>query len=181
DVYCNEPLITVAEVTLKPLQKVHNQALRLITGGIKSTPIDAMLLVTGSTKICSLIKEKTLILYVKLLRIPMDKFFSTYENRPRYLKTQSGLIQKAIELKKELRVDDKPKSLSPSMNPLADTDVTLMQCVAPNCLTLADIDVVCRTQLRLQGIKHSSRTNALTAPRDNQCQLSCRSMAPSLH
>ncbi|VDO03112.1 unnamed protein product [Rodentolepis nana] len=107
--YCCEPLITATEVTLKPLEKAHNQALRLITGGIKSTPIDAMLLVTGSTTICSLIKEKALIL--------------TYENRPRHLKAQSGLKQKAIELKKSLQIDGRPKSLPLLMNPLADTDV----------------------------------------------------------
>ncbi|VDN97342.1 unnamed protein product [Rodentolepis nana] len=53
----------------------------------------------------------------------MDKYFSTYENRPRHLKTQSGLIQKAIELKKALQINDKPKSLSLPMNPLADIDV----------------------------------------------------------
>ncbi|VDO11948.1 unnamed protein product, partial [Rodentolepis nana] len=110
--YCCEPLIAATEVTLKPLEKAQNQALQLITGGMKSTPIDAMLLVTGSTTICSLIKEKALILYEKLLRIPMNKFFSPYENRPRHLKTQSGLIQKAIELKIALQIDDKPKSLS---------------------------------------------------------------------
>ncbi|VDO08809.1 unnamed protein product, partial [Rodentolepis nana] len=121
--YFCEPLITATEVTLKPLEKAHNQALRLITGGIKSTLIDAMFLVTGNTTICSLMKEKALFLYEKLLRIPVDKFFSTYENRPRHLKTQSGLIQKARELEKELQIDDKPKSLSLPMNPLADTDV----------------------------------------------------------
>ncbi|VDO07672.1 unnamed protein product [Rodentolepis nana] len=110
---CCEPLITATEVTLKPLEKAHNQALRLITGGIKSTPIDSMFLVTGSTTTCSLIKEKALILFEKLLLIPMDKFFNTYENRSRHLKTQSGLIQKAIELKKALQIDGKPKSLSP--------------------------------------------------------------------
>ncbi|VDO15826.1 unnamed protein product, partial [Rodentolepis nana] len=59
---CCEPLITATEVILKPLEKAHNQALRLITGEIKSTPIDAMLQVTGSTTIGSLIKEKALIL-----------------------------------------------------------------------------------------------------------------------
>ncbi|VDO08236.1 unnamed protein product [Rodentolepis nana] len=136
--YGCEPLITATEVSLKPLEKAHNQALRLITGGIKSTPIDAMLLVTGSTTIGSLIKEKALILYEKLLRVPMDKFFRIYENRPRHLKTQSGLIQKAIELKNTLQIDDKPKSLSPPMNPLADIDVvdtlakketTILQCM----------------------------------------------------
>ncbi|VDO04403.1 unnamed protein product [Rodentolepis nana] len=136
--YCCEPLITATEVTLKPLEKAHNQALRLITVRIKSTPIDAMLLVIGSTTIGSIIKGKALILYEELLRIPMDKFFSTYENRPRHLKTQSGLMQKAIELKKALQIDDKPKSLSPPMNPIADIDIvdtlakmgtTILQCM----------------------------------------------------
>ncbi|VDO17004.1 unnamed protein product, partial [Rodentolepis nana] len=117
--YCCAPLITATEVTLEPLEKTHNKALRLITGGIKSIPIDAMLLVTGSTAICSLFKEKALIMYLKLLRIAMDRFFSTYENRTRHLKTQSGLIQKAMELKKALQIDDKPKSLPLTMNPLA--------------------------------------------------------------
>ncbi|VDO09853.1 unnamed protein product [Rodentolepis nana] len=46
--YCCEPLITATEVTLKPLEKAYNLALRLITG--------------GSTTIGSLIKEKALIL-----------------------------------------------------------------------------------------------------------------------
>ncbi|VDO06440.1 unnamed protein product [Rodentolepis nana] len=83
-----------------------------------------MLLVTGSTTIGSLIKEKALILYEKILRIPMDKFFSTYENRPRHLKTPSGLIQKAIELKKALQIDG---------NEIADTlakkGTTILQCM----------------------------------------------------
>ncbi|VDO02193.1 unnamed protein product [Rodentolepis nana] len=63
--YCCEPLITATEEILKPLEKAHNQALRIITGGIKSAPINEMLLVTppGNTTIFSLFKEKVLILY----------------------------------------------------------------------------------------------------------------------
>ncbi|VDO16080.1 unnamed protein product [Rodentolepis nana] len=60
--YCCEPLITSHRGDSQTTREGHNQALRLITGGIKSTPIDAMLL----------IKEKALILYEKLLRIPID-------------------------------------------------------------------------------------------------------------
>ncbi|VDN99916.1 unnamed protein product [Rodentolepis nana] len=115
--------LLATEGTPKPLEKAHDQVLRLITGGIKSKPTDAMLLVAGRTTICSLIKEKSLILYGKLLTIPTDKFFCKYENRPRHLKAQSGLIKKAIELKKALQIDDKPKSLSLPMNPLEYTDV----------------------------------------------------------
>uniref|UniRef100_A0A0R3TX41 Tick transposon n=1 Tax=Rodentolepis nana TaxID=102285 RepID=A0A0R3TX41_RODNA len=35
---CYVPLTTASEVIRKPLENAHNQALRLITGGIKSTP-----------------------------------------------------------------------------------------------------------------------------------------------
>ncbi|VDO00552.1 unnamed protein product [Rodentolepis nana] len=63
----------------------------------------------------------------------MDKFFSTYENRPRHLKKQSGLTQKVIELKKELQIDDKPKGLSFPMNSLADTPEQ-MRSLAPEVL-----------------------------------------------
>nr|CUU99818.1 hypothetical transcript [Hymenolepis microstoma] len=58
--YCYETLITASEAILKPLEKTHNQALRIITGEIKSKPIDAMLLVTGNnTFICRRIRETT--------------------------------------------------------------------------------------------------------------------------
>nr|CUU97396.1 pol protein [Hymenolepis microstoma] len=74
--YC-ETLVTASEATLKPLEKTHNQALQLITGGIQSTPIDTMLLVIGNGTIRSFVKEKTLTLYEKLLRILSDAFWST--------------------------------------------------------------------------------------------------------
>ncbi|VDO07611.1 unnamed protein product [Rodentolepis nana] len=139
--YCCEPLITATEVTLKPLEKAHNQALRLITGGVKSTPIDSMLLVTGSTTICSLIKEKALILYEKLLPIPMDKFFSTYENRPRHLKMQSDTdvvccTQLLDFFRKSNTHPEQVRSLTLetiNVNELADTlakkGTTILQCV----------------------------------------------------
>ncbi|VDO02369.1 unnamed protein product [Rodentolepis nana] len=168
------------EVTLKPLEKAHNQALRLITGGIKSSPIDAMHQVTGSTTIGSLIKEKALILLEKLLSISMDKFFSTYENSPRHLKTQSGLMQKAIELKKALQIDDKPKSLSLPMNPLADFDevdtlakkgTTIMQCMdrpmsfhTMKALIRREFQTSWATKLKLEQRRNSGQWQSPTYP-----------------
>nr|CDS33133.1 hypothetical protein HmN_000486900 [Hymenolepis microstoma] len=70
--YCCKTLVTTTEAILKTLEKTHNQALRLITGGIKSTPIDAMLLVTGNGTIRSSVEKKALTLYGKLLHIPSD-------------------------------------------------------------------------------------------------------------
>ncbi|VDO07593.1 unnamed protein product, partial [Rodentolepis nana] len=58
------------------------------------------------------IEEKTLILYEKLLCIPMDKFFNKYENRSRHLKTQSGLMQKTIELKKSNTPQEQMRTLA---------------------------------------------------------------------
>nr|CUU97912.1 hypothetical transcript [Hymenolepis microstoma] len=74
--YCCEILVTASEAILKPLEKTHNHALRLITGGIKSTPIDAMLLVTENSTIRSSVEEKALTLYEKPPRISSDKFWS---------------------------------------------------------------------------------------------------------
>ncbi|VDO03000.1 unnamed protein product [Rodentolepis nana] len=65
-----------------------------------------------------------------LLRIPMDNFFSTYENRSRDLKTQSGLLKKAIEMEKALKSTTN-KSLRLPMKPLADTGVVF-------CIQLLD-------------------------------------------
>nr|CDS30953.1 reverse transcriptase [Hymenolepis microstoma] len=121
--YCCETLVTLSEAILKPIERTHNQALRLIAGGIKSTPIDAMLLVTGNSTIRSSVEETVLILYEKLLRIPSDTFWSSYENRPRHLKTQVGLMQKSMELKKRLQTTDKPERLPLPQNTLADNEV----------------------------------------------------------
>jgi len=40
------------------LEHAQNQALRLVTGAVKTTPIDAMLFTTGNKLIQELIKEK---------------------------------------------------------------------------------------------------------------------------
>nr|CUU97368.1 hypothetical transcript [Hymenolepis microstoma] len=82
-----------------------------------------MFLVTGNSTIPSSVEEKALTLYEKLLHIPSDTFWSSYENRTRHLKTQVGLIQKEKELEKGLKATDKPEGLSLPQNPLADNKV----------------------------------------------------------
>ena len=42
--YCYNSLITSPDHNIKKIDKVQNQAMRLITGAVKTTPIDAMLL-----------------------------------------------------------------------------------------------------------------------------------------
>ena len=45
--YCKAPLITVSEDGRTRLERIHNNVLRLVTGAVKTTPIDAMLLRTN--------------------------------------------------------------------------------------------------------------------------------------
>jgi len=49
------------------LVRAQNQALRLITGAVKTTPVDAMLFTTGNKPIQELIKEKSVLLHEKRL------------------------------------------------------------------------------------------------------------------
>jgi len=68
------------------------KTLKLITGAVKTTPIDAMTFITGHKAIQELIKEKAVLLHEKLLRIPGDQYWKTYENKPRNLKPQNEFI-----------------------------------------------------------------------------------------
>ena len=44
--HCCEPLIATPSTLIEILDKLQNQALRIIMGAVKTTPIDAMLVVT---------------------------------------------------------------------------------------------------------------------------------------
>jgi len=63
-------LVTAQQHTLQLLERAQNQALRLTTGAVKTSPIDATLFTTGNKPILELIKEKAVLLNEKLLRIP---------------------------------------------------------------------------------------------------------------
>jgi len=62
---------------LKALEHAQNQALRLITGAVKTIPIDATTFIMGNKPIQELIKEKAVLLHEKLLRIPADQYWKT--------------------------------------------------------------------------------------------------------
>ncbi|GFV53838.1 hypothetical protein TNCV_4208891 [Trichonephila clavipes] len=49
--YCNAHLITISEGGINRQERLQNNALRLITGAVKTTPIDALLLYTGEIRI----------------------------------------------------------------------------------------------------------------------------------
>ncbi|GIY09040.1 reverse transcriptase domain-containing protein [Caerostris extrusa] len=63
--FCCEPLISASKQVRKSLETFHNQALRLITGAVKTSPIDAMLLCTRNWPLEKIIEEKALVLWEK--------------------------------------------------------------------------------------------------------------------
>jgi hypothetical protein len=121
--YSCESLVTAQPNTLKVLEHAKNQALRLIIGAVKTTPIDAMTFITGIKPIQELIKEKAVLLHEKLLRIPGDQYWKTYENKPRNLKTQNGFTQKVTEVKTKFKIKSKPQPLYQLRNPSDDEQV----------------------------------------------------------
>jgi hypothetical protein len=107
------------------LEHAQNQALRLITAVVKTNPIDAMTFIRGNKPIQELIKEKPVLLHEKLLRIPGDQYWKTYENKPRNLKMQNGFIQKVTEIKTKFEIKSKPQPLYQQQNP---ADVEQVEC-----------------------------------------------------
>ncbi|GIY80944.1 hypothetical protein CEXT_307641 [Caerostris extrusa] len=79
------------EQVLQKLELLQNQALRLVTGAVKSTPINAMLLLTNSKTIKAIIKEKALIRYEKLIRTKTP-YWMNYPRITRNLKTQKMAV-----------------------------------------------------------------------------------------
>jgi hypothetical protein len=114
---CESPVIA-QQHTLQVLERTQIQALRLITGAVETTPIDAMLFTTGNKPIQELIKEKAMLLHEKLLRIPGDQYWKTHEDKPRNLKTQNGFVHKITDVKTKLEIKSKPQPLHERRNPV---------------------------------------------------------------
>ena len=103
--YCCEPLVFAQPHTLEHDQ---TQALRLKTGAVKTTPIDAMTLITDNKPIQELIEEKAVLQHEKILRISGDQYWKTYVNKPRNLKKQHGFIQKVTEIRTKFEIKTSP-------------------------------------------------------------------------
>ncbi|XP_035229940.1 uncharacterized protein LOC118201888 [Stegodyphus dumicola] len=68
--YCCEPLVVAVENVLYTLAKIQNQCLRIVPGAVKTTPIDAMFMLTGDKPLRTVIQERALILWEKIIRVP---------------------------------------------------------------------------------------------------------------
>ncbi|XP_035222338.1 uncharacterized protein LOC118195185 [Stegodyphus dumicola] len=114
--YCFEALITAPQSVVNKLEVMQNYALRLITGVVKTSPIDAMLLLIGNKPFRDIMKMSALVLYEKLLRME-DPYWRDYAVKPRKLKTQYGSIQKILDMKKDLEIPGNIQPLLTTRNP----------------------------------------------------------------
>ena len=116
--YCCKPLITATNQQLQKLHKLQNQILRLITGAIKTTPIDSMLLYTQNLDINAEIEIASINLYEKLIRLLDDKYWSNYSYNTRKLKSQHGFLQHVLQVRNKYDIQNKPEKLLIQENPL---------------------------------------------------------------
>jgi hypothetical protein len=73
---------------------------------------------TGNKPIQELTEEKAALLLEKLLRIPGDQYWKTYENKRRNPKTKNGFIQKVTEIRTTFEIKSKPQLLHQQRNPV---------------------------------------------------------------
>ncbi|GFY24239.1 mariner Mos1 transposase [Trichonephila clavipes] len=107
--YCNEVLISASENVRKLLDTFHNQALRMITGGVKTTPVLAMQLLCDLQPFTNIIEKNAAILFNRLIRLPNNSFWRDYDSDGgRNLKTQKGLYSKcSLDLVLNVRKRDR--------------------------------------------------------------------------
>ncbi|GFX43815.1 uncharacterized protein LOC103524116 [Trichonephila clavipes] len=117
--YCNEVLISASENVRKLLDTFHNQALRMITGGVKTTPVLAMQLLCDLQPFTNIIEKNAAILFNRLIRLPNSSFWRDYDSDGgRNLKTQKGFIQCVRENIQYKVINDVPFELLSFANPL---------------------------------------------------------------
>ncbi|GFS71057.1 hypothetical protein NPIL_143841 [Nephila pilipes] len=91
---CNAHHITVSEGGINRLKRLQNNALRLITGAVKTTFIDAVLSHTNETPMQYEIMKSALKFYQKLIRLPYSDMW--VEFGPSRLKTQDCFLQAVL-------------------------------------------------------------------------------------
>lgn len=72
-------MLSSSEKNKEELEKVQNQALRLIKGAVKTTPINAMYNLTNTKPIRKTIEEQALIQYGKMIRLPNNSTWKKYD------------------------------------------------------------------------------------------------------
>jgi hypothetical protein len=118
----------------KQLDIVQNQALRIITGGVKTTPIAAMEIYTGIEPLNARRDSAVMVLHEKL-----DPSWETPHTAR--LKTHKTFIERANEIKSEYELDVLENRKE---------KITVM----PLCNTLIDIEY----EIKIEGMEHNKNT-----------------------
>ena len=100
--YCGEILISSSNTNKELLEHTQNQALHLITGAVKTTPIAALQAITSNKPIMLELETQALLTYEKLIRLQNSDKWNKYQNSKHTLKTQNGFIQEAIKFSEKL-------------------------------------------------------------------------------
>ena len=116
--YGGENLITANRKIINKLETAQNQAMRIITGAVKTTPITAMQILTKNNPITQDIKKIALTQYEKLIRMPYENYWNKYRSTERNLKTQDGYIQTIKALRLKDLTKSKPEKLLLPISPL---------------------------------------------------------------
>ncbi|KAI5720833.1 hypothetical protein M8J77_012264 [Diaphorina citri] len=122
--YCSEVLLTTSKTNKQKIEKVQNEALRLVTGAVKTTPINAMYALTQNQSLSDIIEQQALTTYEKLTRLPNNNFWTTYKEDPTKLKTQTGYIQEVKKIKLLTEIPDKKENLLHPPNPMDSFEIT---------------------------------------------------------
>ncbi|GFW03169.1 hypothetical protein TNCV_157891 [Trichonephila clavipes] len=68
--YCRQPLVVAGKNVLHTLEKIQNQSLCVVAGAVKATLINSMFMVTDDKLLRTIIQEKALILWEKVIKAP---------------------------------------------------------------------------------------------------------------
>jgi hypothetical protein len=121
----------------KQLDIVQNQALRIITGGVKTTPITAMEIYTGIEPLNARRDSAVMVLHEKLCRL--DPSWETLHTAR--LKTHKTFIERANEIKSEYELDV-----------LENRKEQII--VMPLSNTLIDVEY----EIKIEGMEHNKST-----------------------
>jgi len=115
--YGSEVLVTASNSTLKALETTQNNALRLTTRGMKTTPIHALQLYTGHLPITCEIKQQATISLTKIKALEQ----TTWANKTldqQHLKTQLLPFNAVNSYLKQLQIPTEVEPICPTTAPM---------------------------------------------------------------
>jgi hypothetical protein len=114
--YASEVFVTASNSTLKALETTQNNALRLITGGVKTTPILALQLYTGHLSITCEIKQQATVSLTKPKALAQTTW-ATKTLDKQHLKTQLLPFNAVYRYLKQLQIPTEVELICPTTTP----------------------------------------------------------------